>query len=199
MAVSVFDLFKIGIGPSSSHTVGPMRAARLFAEGPKSTGHLQPTRRVKAEIYGSLGASGKGLGSDKAVLPGLLGETPDAVDTDAVPDFLAGIRATANVCLLGERKIAFDEKADLVFCRRERRTNGMRFPRACRESRGFWHWATPRRPTLHHTRRPARASSRAATGLWSRPSCRRRRSTACGWRRSAIARSRVSRRNCFPR
>ena len=130
MAVSVFDLFKIGIGPSSSHTVGPMRAARLFAAGLKSTGHLQPTRRVKAELYGSLGATGKGHGSDKAVLLGLLGETPDEVDPDAVPELLAGIRAAANVCLLGEHSIAFDEKADLVFYRRETlpfHSNGMRF------------------------------------------------------------------------
>ena len=130
MAVSVFDLFKIGIGPSSSHTVGPMRAARLFAAGLKSTGHLRETRRVKAELYGSLGATGRGHGSDKAVLLGLLGEAPDAVDPDAVPELLAAIRAAAGVRLLGEHSIAFDEKADLVFYRRETlpfHSNGMRF------------------------------------------------------------------------
>lgn len=130
MAVSVFDLFKIGIGPSSSHTVGPMRAARLFVSGLKSTAHLQETRRVKAELYGSLGATGKGHGSDKAVLLGLMGETPDEIDPDAVPGLLAAIRANASVRLLHEHPVAFDEKTDLIFYRRETlpfHSNGMRF------------------------------------------------------------------------
>lgn len=130
MAISVFDLFKIGIGPSSSHTVGPMRAARLFVSGLKSTAHLQETRRVKAELYGSLGATGKGHGSDKAVLLGLTGETPDEIDPDAVPGLLAAIRANASVRLLHEHPVAFDEKADFIFYRRETlpfHSNGMRF------------------------------------------------------------------------
>ena len=80
MALSVFDLFKIGIGPSSSHTVGPMRAARQFVAGLQSDGRLADVHGVKAELFGSLGATGKGHGSDKAVLLGLLGETPEAVD-----------------------------------------------------------------------------------------------------------------------
>jgi L-serine dehydratase len=75
MAISVFDLFKIGVGPSSSHTVGPMRAARMFACGLKDSGLLTRVARVTAELYGSLGATGKGHGSDKAVLLGLEGET----------------------------------------------------------------------------------------------------------------------------
>jgi L-serine dehydratase len=130
VAVSVFDLFKIGIGPSSSHTVGPMRAARLFVSGLKSSAHLQETRRVKAELYGSLGATGKGHGSDKAVLLGLMGETPDEIDPDAVPGLLAAIRANASVRLLHEHPVAFDEKTDLIFYRRETlpfHSNGMRF------------------------------------------------------------------------
>jgi len=89
MAISVFDLFKIGIGPSSSHTVGPMRAARMFAHGLQTSAQLDRVTRVRADLYGSLGATGKGHGSDKAVLLGLLGETPDEVDPDAIPELLA--------------------------------------------------------------------------------------------------------------
>lgn len=85
MAVSVFDLFKIGIGPSSSHTVGPMRAARLFALGLQQQGLLDATSRVQCRLYGSLAATGKGHGSDKAVILGLLGEEPDHVDVDTIP------------------------------------------------------------------------------------------------------------------
>ncbi len=130
MAISTFDLFKIGIGPSSSHTVGPMRAARLFVSGLKSAGQLEATRRVRTELYGSLGATGKGHGSDKAVLLGLTGETPDEVDPDAIPGLLATIRKDAAVHLLHRQAIAFDEKTDLIFYRRETlpfHSNGMRF------------------------------------------------------------------------
>src|SRR5258706_544574 len=105
MAVSVFDLSKIGIGPSSSHTVGPMRAARMFVAGLKSAGQLAKVARIKSELYGSLGATGKGHGSDKAVLLGLLSETPDAVDPDAVPALLKAIRAEKSVSLLHEHPI----------------------------------------------------------------------------------------------
>src|SRR5258706_13528532 len=102
MAISVFDLFKIGIGPSSSHTVGPMRAAKMFATGLKSGGQLEATARIRCELFGSLGATGKGHGSDKAVLLGLLGETPDAIDPDAIPGLLASIRSNACIPLLHE-------------------------------------------------------------------------------------------------
>ena len=92
MAVSVFDLFKIGIGPSSSHTVGPMRAARLFAQRLANEGLIDRVAAVRVELYGSLGATGKGHGSDKAVLLGLEGEEPATVDVDAIPARLAAIR-----------------------------------------------------------------------------------------------------------
>ena len=82
--ISVFDLFSVGIGPSSSHTVGPMRAARTFVAGLKADGLLADTARVRAELFGSLGATGHGHGSDKAVLLGLAGEAPETVDTDTV-------------------------------------------------------------------------------------------------------------------
>ncbi len=130
MAVSVFDLFKIGIGPSSSHTVGPMRAARLFALRLLHDGLLARTARVQAQLYGSLGATGKGHGSDKAVLLGLAGHEPDTVDVDAVPALLAGIREQARLVLLGQHAVAFSEKDDLKFYRRESlpfHANGMRF------------------------------------------------------------------------
>jgi L-serine dehydratase len=130
MAVSVFDLFKIGIGPSSSHTVGPMRAARLFVTRLEQDGVLPRTSRVLAELFGSLGATGKGHGSDKAVLLGLAGHEPDTVDIDAIPALLAGIRDTHELALLGRNAVRFDEKQDLLFNRRETlplHSNGMRF------------------------------------------------------------------------
>ncbi|HEU4459637.1 MAG TPA: L-serine ammonia-lyase [Methylibium sp.] len=129
MAVSVFDLFKVGIGPSSSHTVGPMRAARLFAQRLHDEGRLAATARVLCELYGSLGATGKGHGSDKAVLLGLMGETPDGVDVDAIEPRLAQLRAHKRIALLGRHAIDHDEARDLIFKRRQSlplHPNGMR-------------------------------------------------------------------------
>ena len=129
MAVSVFDLFKIGIGPSSSHTVGPMRAARLFGLRLRHEELLERTVRVVCQLYGSLGATGKGHGSDKAVLLGLAGHEPDLVDVEQIPAILDGIRVGKRMPLLGEREIAFDESRDLVFYRRQSlplHANGMR-------------------------------------------------------------------------
>jgi len=130
MAVSVFELFKIGIGPSSSHTVGPMRAAATFVTGLKEHGLLAATNSVRAELYGSLGATGKGHGSDKAVLLGLLGEAPDLVDIDTIEAKLAQIRSTTSINLLGERRVDFVEKEQLLFYRQRTlpyHSNGMRF------------------------------------------------------------------------
>ena len=89
MAISVFDLFKIGIGPSSSHTVGPMRAALTFVSGLKTAGKLDQVSAVKSELFGSLGATGKGHGSPKAVILGLAGEAPESVDVDSIADHVA--------------------------------------------------------------------------------------------------------------
>src|SRR6188768_4052060 len=119
MAVSAFDLFKIGIGPSSSHTVGPMRAARLFAERLASEGLLPNLARVRVELYGSLGATGKGHGSDKAILLGLSGHAPDTVDLDIVPQTLDQIRKQLRLNVLNRQSIPFDEKSDLIFNRRD--------------------------------------------------------------------------------
>jgi len=130
MAISVFDLFSIGIGPSSSHTVGPMRAAQQFAARLRDDGLLARVARVKANLYGSLGATGKGHGSDKAVMLGLEGELPESVDTDQVDARLDTIRASRKLNLCGERELAFDEKSDLVMHRRQSlpfHSNGMTF------------------------------------------------------------------------
>ena len=131
MAVSVFDLFKIGIGPSSSHTVGPMRAAARFCtRWLEETGDLARTARVRAEVFGSLALTGRGHGTDKAVLMGLEGHWPDRVDPDHVQPTLERIRATKRLRLLGGHEIAFDEKHDLVMNKRQKlpfHTNGMRF------------------------------------------------------------------------
>lgn len=130
MAVSVFDLFKIGIGPSSSHTVGPMRAARMFVLRLAHDGLLDRVARVRAELYGSLGATGRGHGSDKAVLLGLMGEEPDKVEVDAIDAQLAAIRRDRRLRLAGERAIGFDERGgDLAFYTRPLpfHANGLRF------------------------------------------------------------------------
>ncbi|SFD70077.1 L-serine ammonia-lyase [Paracidovorax konjaci] len=130
MAISVFDLFKIGIGPSSSHTVGPMRAARMFTHALEHQGLLAATGRVVAELYGSLGATGKGHGSDTAVLLGLCGHEPDTVDVDRVGGYVEGIRAHGSLALAGRHAIAFDEKRDLRFYALKTlpfHANGLRF------------------------------------------------------------------------
>ena len=118
MSLSVFDLFKIGIGPSSSHTVGPMRAALRFAEGLRRDELLEATAGIKVELYGSLGATGKGHGSDKAVLLGLEGEHPETVDTASIPQRLARMREEDALRLLGEKTLRFVIREDLKFIRR---------------------------------------------------------------------------------
>ncbi|MDE2120059.1 MAG: L-serine ammonia-lyase, partial [Betaproteobacteria bacterium] len=115
MAVSVFDLFRIGIGPSSSHTVGPMRAARSFACELERQGLLGRTARVVCRLYGSLSATGRGHASDRAVLLGWLGETPDGVDVDTADARLQAVRAARSLPLLGRHAVGFDERKDLVF------------------------------------------------------------------------------------
>jgi L-serine dehydratase len=128
--ISVLDLFTIGIGPSSSHTVGPMRAAKQFVDRLADAGLLNVTGRIEVHLYGSLALTGKGHGTDKAVLLGLEGKTPEDVDVDAVPLRIEQIRAAKSLNLSGERAIPFDEASDLLFHRREslpEHPNGMRF------------------------------------------------------------------------
>ncbi|OII67611.1 MULTISPECIES: L-serine ammonia-lyase [unclassified Streptomyces] len=119
MAISVFDLFSIGIGPSSSHTVGPMRAARMFARRLKNEGVLASTASVRCELYGSLGATGHGHGTPKAVLLGLEGESPRTVDVESADDRVEAIRTAGRISLLGAHEIAFDAEEDLVLHRRK--------------------------------------------------------------------------------
>ena len=130
VALSVFDLFSIGIGPSSSHTVGPMRAAVMFVEGLRDEGLLPQVRRVRAELFGSLGATGHGHGSATAVLLGLSGERPELCDPRTVTGTLEQIRAARRVSLLGEHEIDFVEDDDLILHRRKSlplHPNGMTF------------------------------------------------------------------------
>ncbi|PUA16703.1 L-serine ammonia-lyase [Glaciimonas sp. PCH181] len=130
MSLSTFDLFKVGIGPSSSHTVGPMIAAARFARYLQEAGLLGNVHSVRAELYGSLGATGKGHGTDKAVLLGLEGYLPDQIDPDFVEPRLMEIRRSKQTLLNGTHAVALNEKEHLLFFRREslpQHPNGMRF------------------------------------------------------------------------
>ncbi len=115
MSVSVFDVFKIGIGPSSSHTVGPMRAARTFALALGDAGLLGSTARVECRLYGSLAATGRGHGTDVAVLLGLMGKEPDTVDVDTIPALIEAVRTEGWLSLLGSTAIPFKLATDLRF------------------------------------------------------------------------------------
>jgi L-serine dehydratase len=130
MAISVFDLFSIGIGPSSSHTVGPMRAANQFVESLILEKQLTQVHRVKIELFGSLGATGKGHGSDKAIILGLEGDLPETVDTTTIDQRLASIREQGLIKLAGDHSIAFIEQKHLVMHKRRSlpfHPNGMTF------------------------------------------------------------------------
>ena len=117
MTTSLFDLYKIGVGPSSSHTMGPMRAAFRFARGLAEHGVLAQVDRVQAELYGSLALTGVGHGTDRAVLLGLSGNEPSTVDPATIAPTVASIRETGQICLAGRRSIPFVETRDLLFHR----------------------------------------------------------------------------------
>jgi L-serine dehydratase len=130
MTVSVFDLFKIGIGPSSSHTVGPMRAAFMFATSLEACGLQGSVAAVRAELFGSLGATGHGHGSVKAVVLGLSGEEPETVDPAAAEAIVDDVRTSGTLRLLGRVPIPFCVDDDVILHRRKRlefHSNGMRF------------------------------------------------------------------------
>ncbi len=137
MNTSLFELFKIGIGPSSSHTVGPMRAALRFAQTLVANSHAAPVARVCAELYGSLALTGVGHGTDRAILLGLSGEAPDTVDPEAIQHLLDRIRVSRELLLDGILAIEFHEETDLLFHHAEMyppgaraaisHPNGMRF------------------------------------------------------------------------
>jgi L-serine dehydratase len=119
VAISVFDLFSIGIGPSSSHTVGPMRAAGLFVRRLRNEELLRSVASVRAELYGSLGATGHGHGTPKAVLLGLEGDSPRTVDVETADERVETIKAGGRLNLLGEHEIAFSFDDDMVLHRRK--------------------------------------------------------------------------------
>jgi len=130
MTLSVFDIFKVGIGPSSSHTMGPMRAAREFVVGLQQDGLLAATAQVAVRLYGSLALTGAGHGTDRAILAGLEGADPETVDPDSIETTLQRIRSTSRIDLLGTHSVAFDEPMQLLFMYHERlprHSNGMRF------------------------------------------------------------------------
>ena len=133
MSLSLFDIFKVGIGPSSSHTMGPMSAAREFVLGLERDGLLSATREVSVRLYGSLALTGLGHGTDRAVLVGLEGADPETVDPDNIEPTLQRIRTSNRIRLLGRHEIDFSEKAQLLLLRTERlpgHPNGMRFAAA---------------------------------------------------------------------
>jgi L-serine dehydratase len=130
MALSAFDLYSVGIGPSSSHTVGPMRAAKTFVDGLAARGQLDGVRRVRAELFGSLGATGHGHGSPKAVVLGLEGEDPATTDTDRADLRIDEIRASGELNLGGTHRVTFEVDEDLLMHRRKSlpaHPNGMTF------------------------------------------------------------------------
>ncbi len=130
MHLSVFDMFKIGIGPSSSHTIGPMRAAKRFVERLATANTLLAVKSVKVELFGSLGFTGKGHGSDAAVIMGLWGEEPQSIDPDLVAPQLKVIEQTGELLLLKQHAVRFVAAESIIFHRREKlplHSNGMRF------------------------------------------------------------------------
>ncbi|EAQ96007.1 L-serine ammonia-lyase [Congregibacter litoralis] len=130
MSVSAFDLFKVGIGPSSSHTVGPMVAAQRFACALKNEEKLDSVSRLTVELFGSLGATGAGHGSPKAIILGLMGELPESVDVDSIAAHVQRVREGGELALLGSHSIVFSYRDDLIMHRRESlpyHANGMRF------------------------------------------------------------------------
>ncbi len=138
--ISVFELFKIGIGPSSSHTVGPMKAAAAFAKGLVETGAIDRVAAVDVALLGSLAFTGRGHASDKAVILGLSGEAPDTVDLDAAEALIARVRETKSLSLNGRRAIAFDAENAIRFdtlTPAPRHPNTMRFIALDREGRAL--------------------------------------------------------------
>jgi L-serine dehydratase len=115
MAISTFELFKIGIGPSSSHTVGPMRAAKMFVDSQRESGQIQQVERVEVHLFGSLGATGKGHGTDKAVIGGLQGWEPETADPQALIQLQTTTGQTKRLLFGGERELNFDPQTQIKF------------------------------------------------------------------------------------
>src|SRR5918993_4590846 len=130
MNLSVLDIFKIGVGPSSSHTMGPMNAACAFVRDLEAQGLLERTEKLVGQMYGSLALTGRGHCTDRAVLLGLEGNQPSTIDPAAMEPALERIRSTGRLRISGRREIEFDEPLDLLFHRDQilpQHPNGMRF------------------------------------------------------------------------
>ena len=129
MTLSIFDIFKIGIGPSSSHTVGPMRAARNFARSLQQVGQLPQVRALRVELYGSLAATGRGHGTDRGIMLGLMGEAPDTVDPERIGSLIDGVRQARELRLWNSHPVAFDPDKDFSYHLKPmtEHPNGMRF------------------------------------------------------------------------
>ena len=128
--ISVFDMFSIGIGPSSSHTVGPMRAAKTFCEQLEAQGDFEKTDEIKVELFGSLGQTGKGHGTGKAVILGLLGYAPETIDSSSVDALLEKVSSSQQLNLNDKKLIKFPSENAIVFHRRKtlkQHANGMTF------------------------------------------------------------------------
>ncbi len=115
MGISVFDLFKVGVGPSSSHTMGPMQASAMFVQELQDRGHIYAISRIEVNLYGSLSATGRGHGTDRASLAGLMGYRPHTVAPDLMSSVLDQTEATRTLCLADRRDIAFNPAKDLCF------------------------------------------------------------------------------------
>ena len=130
MVASTFELFKIGVGPSSSHTMGPMLAAAMFVERLADAGQLDEVTRVETLLFGSLALTGKGHATDRAILLGLSGQRPEHIEPDAADMLVEEIRSCSEIRLNGSRSIPFDEKTDVIFDQKKRldfHSNAMRF------------------------------------------------------------------------
>ena len=115
MFISIFDMFKIGIGPSSSHTLGPMKAGKAFVDELKEKDLFDKVTRVQANVYGSLSLTGIGHSTDKAILLGLAGEEPETVDIDGISEFMKNVRSSEKLMLGGTHEVEFPKDGGFFF------------------------------------------------------------------------------------
>ena len=192
MAISVFDLFTIGIGPSSSHSIGPMRAARRFVERLRADGVLDRCAEVEVRLYGSLALTGKGHGTDKAMLLGLEGATPEGIDPDEVEPRVAAIRASGRLTLADGPTMPWDEAKHLLFLRKEslpQHPNGMRFTAAMRPATRCSNTRAFRSAADLSSTKPTRPPIKSRTTKLPCPIRTARATTCCEWRPSPVCRS----------
>jgi L-serine dehydratase len=179
--ISVFELFKIGIGPSSSHTVGPMKAAAAFAKGLVETGAIDRVASLEVALLGSLAFTGRGHATDKAVILGLSGEMPETVDLDAAEAFVARVRETKTLGLVRRRVIPFNPERAIVFdtvTPAPRHPNTMRFVARDEEGRALADDLALGRRWVHHPGRRRQRPVCAGTAASLSFSLRRRASGA---------------------